>query len=209
MMVSKHTRQDTYRKSGIYKIYSHDKVYIGSSRCLYRRWSGHKRGLLRNIHFNKKLQSFYNEHGERSLTFEVIEFCSIENLYDKEKYYIMKFNSIQGGFNISAPYKNSGTKLSEEHKRKIREGHRKSKHINVVAFLKNLEKARVGFKVGIESGSLNMKTVRLGFKTSEETKLKQRIAKLGKKGIGKIKRKSSYLKGLKLVTRERGAILQN
>ena len=52
---------------GIYMIrnLSNNKVYIGQSTNINRRWNDHKMKLKNNIHYNEHLQKSYNKYGEK------------------------------------------------------------------------------------------------------------------------------------------------
>lgn len=91
--------------SGIYKIQSRsnpDLCYIGGSNNTKKRFSEHLSELKNNKHYNKKLQSYYNEHGKGDLMFVIITECDNNKLVELEKFYI---DSINPYFNI---YKNVG-----------------------------------------------------------------------------------------------------
>lgn len=89
---------------GIYLLsFNNDsKVYIGQSSNIERRCTTHKRELRLNKHENYRLQNAYNLYGEP--THRILEITSLENLTDREIYYINKFNSIKNGYNITYPY---------------------------------------------------------------------------------------------------------
>ena len=78
---------------GIYKItnLSNMKCYIGQSVLLRKRYIAHKNLLLSNSHHNKHLQNAYNK-GEK-IVFEVLEFCSIDDIDEREKMWISFFDS--------------------------------------------------------------------------------------------------------------------
>ena len=86
---------------GIYKITNiiNEKVYIGQSINILRRWNEHIRELNKNLHVNKYLQSSWNKYGEENFKFEIVEECKIEELNEKEVYYINKYNSYRNGYN--------------------------------------------------------------------------------------------------------------
>lgn len=94
---------------GIYKIQNaiNNKIYIGESLDILRRWEEHINELKNKIHYNKKLQNDWNKYGEENFTFNIISVLddSIENFLDKyilliyEDYYIKKYNSLNDGYN--------------------------------------------------------------------------------------------------------------
>lgn len=80
--------------SGIYKItntYS-GKIYIGSSRNVFKRMTEHKSLLRRGAHVNKELQKDWNNYGESVFDFSVAELAEIGKLGQKEFEYIKLFS---------------------------------------------------------------------------------------------------------------------
>ena len=73
---------------GIYKIETpNGSKYIGSSTNIYLRWAEHRSHLKRQTHHSARLQMAYIKHGD-DLLYEILELCSINNLNDREQYYI-------------------------------------------------------------------------------------------------------------------------
>jgi GIY-YIG catalytic domain/NUMOD3 motif len=58
---------------GVYQINGPDRVYIGSSDDIPRRWKTHLSQLRGGRHHNYRLQEAWNLHGEAAFTFEIIE----------------------------------------------------------------------------------------------------------------------------------------
>ena len=85
---------------GIYKITnnSNGKVYIGQSQNMYERWHQHYAALKSGHHPNKEMQSDWNK-SSRGFRWDVVEYCSLEKLNEREKYWIDKYNSIENGYN--------------------------------------------------------------------------------------------------------------
>lgn len=81
------------------------KKYIGQSRNIKSRWYGHKSDLRANRHGNKYLQYAFNKYKEEDFIFTILEHCTLEELTDKEVYWIAKFKTHNNryGFNQSAP----------------------------------------------------------------------------------------------------------
>ena len=79
--------------SGIYKITSTlkpERVYIGSSIDIPKRWKDHLRRLRKGDH-NFKLQNHFNKYGEEDLIFSIIEefqFISLDHLLSREDVYL-------------------------------------------------------------------------------------------------------------------------
>lgn len=109
----------------IYKITNKydGKIYIGQTvRTLEERMGEHKR----------KKQTYFDKHYKNTNDFivEIIDYAnSIEELNEKEKYYISKFNSIfPNGYNYCEGGDNTtGFRHSEESKRKMSE-HKKGRY---------------------------------------------------------------------------------
>lgn len=95
------------RKPCIYMIQNRidRKVYIGqTNRTLDERLRVHKSRLKRNSHENKYLQSAWNKYGEENFIFKVLENCSTDELDEREKFWIKKFDSINknNGYNFES-----------------------------------------------------------------------------------------------------------
>lgn len=78
------------KRSGIYEIKNkvNNNIYIGSAISLSDRKNLHFSQLKRGIHHSIILQKAYNKYGKNSLIFKILEYCNIENLIEKEQYYI-------------------------------------------------------------------------------------------------------------------------
>lgn len=138
--------------SGIYNIINliNGKRYIGSAFNFNTRKNTHFRELLKNIHKNSHLQAAYNLYKKDNFVFEIIEECKLEDLDDRERYWIHFYppeelynicyenptnptkgngeNAIKARIKISNSRK--GIKLppfTEEHKRKIGDSKRGKK----------------------------------------------------------------------------------
>ena len=81
---------------GIYCIYNNknNKRYIGQTIYLNRRWTQHKSKLKSHCHNNKLLQSDYDMYGIEVFEYIILEYCSLEELNNREKYWIKYYNSI-------------------------------------------------------------------------------------------------------------------
>jgi group I intron endonuclease len=110
-------------KSGIYKILnkSNGKFYIGSAVNIFHRWQTHLWRLNKNIHGNKHLQNSWNKHGSDVFEFQILEYCEVFQLIDREQYWIDCTNAVSLGYNKRAiAENNNGVKRSEEAKNKQR-----------------------------------------------------------------------------------------
>lgn len=124
--------EDLY-KTGIYKItcLANNKIYVGSA-CgsksiprkkngFYRRWNEHIKDLEANRHRNKHLQYAWNLYKKETFSFEIIEFCSLEEAKIREEYYITLYKSAnhEYGFNMLNGHLANYAKFTQEHKQKI------------------------------------------------------------------------------------------
>lgn len=89
---------------GIYCIENviNNKKYIGQSKNIRRRFWVHIHTLRKNEHCNKHLQMAWNLYGCEAFNFYIIEECLQKDLDDREKYYIMKYNTLRNGYNLNA-----------------------------------------------------------------------------------------------------------
>ena len=119
-----------YSRIGIYGIKNilNNKIYVGKTGMNFGdRWDNHKALLRGNKHDNPYLQNAWNKYGEESFEFIVIEDCQVEELNDKEMYWIKYYKELGLAYNLhnggDGGY-NLGQHLSEETKRKIGEKNR-------------------------------------------------------------------------------------
>ena len=110
---------------GIYGIHNiaNNKWYVGQSQDIRKRLNGHKNLLKKNQHHNKHLQRSYNQYGETSFEYEILELCTIDELDDLETKWIDVKMSKKNGYNMTNG--GGGTRgfhLAEETKEKIRKG---------------------------------------------------------------------------------------
>ena len=91
--------------TGIYKISNlyNNKVYIGKSIDIPRRFSEHRSSYEWSRTPNKPLYKAFKKYGVESFSFEVIEKCTKEQLNDREKYWIKYYDSTnpEKGYNIT------------------------------------------------------------------------------------------------------------
>lgn len=191
---------------GVYFIYcvSNKKIYIGSSKNIFKRWKSHFNKLKLNSHNNLHLQAAWNKYGELSFQFNIIEITN--NLIERESYYLSLlekefcFNqmSVKNGYAMTEELREKlrmarrGKKLTEEQrkarsllftgennpfygKKHTEETIKKLREINIK--ISQTEEAKKRIKEAIALARL----ANLGKKRSEETKEKIRLSKLGKK----------------------------
>lgn len=105
---------------GIYKITNNinNKCYIGQSINIHRRWNAHKRQKT-----NSHLCRAFKKYGIENFSFTIIEECSVDELDEKEKYWIRYYDSYRNGYNetIGGDGANGcGVKLTLEQVEQIR-----------------------------------------------------------------------------------------
>lgn len=96
-------------KTGIYKITNNinNKCYIGRAININRRWAVHKRrATIPNKEYDKYLYRAFRKYGIENFTFEILEECAINELDDKENYYILLYqsNDRDKGYNMTSGY---------------------------------------------------------------------------------------------------------
>ena len=77
---------------------THQK-YIGLSNNIARRLLEHSWALNNNRHSNTHLQRSWNKYGKDNFDMSIIEECSLEELPEREKYWIKYYDSFNNGFN--------------------------------------------------------------------------------------------------------------
>ena len=96
----------TQKVIGIYCIKNiiNNKVYIGSSKNIHKRWSNHKYNFKRfGTSVNPHLESAFKKYGINSFTFSILEVCNLEELEIRENYWMNTYNSRNNnfGYNIN------------------------------------------------------------------------------------------------------------
>lgn len=137
---------------GIYLIKNkiNGKCYVGQADNIERRWKEHKRHYKLEKHKNQLIYKAFNKYGIENFSFSIIEECLVEELDEKEIFYIDKYNTYafkenSNGYNMTLGGKtcrgcvhseeqnkrhsefmkgrtpvNKGVPMSEEQKEKLR-----------------------------------------------------------------------------------------
>lgn len=110
----------------IYKITNkiNGNIYIGQTiQTLAQRWGNHVHAALTEGHrdYTCPLHNAIRKYGKDNFEKIIIEECSIEELNDKEKYWIQYYNSYNNGYNASL----GG------------DGHQKYDYITIAEYFKN------------------------------------------------------------------------
>ena len=91
---------------GIYKItnINNEKIYIGQTKAGFEnRWRTHiRRGLKAEPTTNNKLYAEMWSEGPENFTWEIVEYCSENELNEKEKFYISFYKSMEWGYNAKS-----------------------------------------------------------------------------------------------------------
>lgn len=109
--------------SGIYAILcrGNSKIYIGQASQLTKRMQQHQCDLKGNRHINSYMQNSWNKYGSELFSFEVLEYCPIEELNSREAFWIDLLNTIcPNGFNYKTGGE-AGVSISEEARQNMRE----------------------------------------------------------------------------------------
>ena len=87
--------------SGIYCILNtvNNKRYIGKSNNIYKRWTGERSELRRNVFHNSHFQRAWNKYGEHAFQWFIIDVCPEEELMSREVEWIAYYNSYSDGYN--------------------------------------------------------------------------------------------------------------
>nr|DAL94186.1 MAG TPA: intron associated endonuclease [Caudoviricetes sp.] len=124
---------------GIYYIKNliNGKYYIGQSYDIEQRWRREKMYLRSDkTAWNAHLQNAWKKYGEDNFEFAVIEECTIENLDEREAYWIQFFDSFHNGYNKTiggsgmrgfVPW-NKGKTMPDEYRKTLSESHKGYKH---------------------------------------------------------------------------------
>lgn len=90
---------------GIYKITNkiNNNAYIGLSINIEKRWKNHiyRSKTKTNKEYDKVLYKAFRKYGINNFSFEVLEECKLEELYEKEKKWIKYYDTYHNGYNCS------------------------------------------------------------------------------------------------------------
>jgi hypothetical protein len=81
----------------IYQIQNkiNNKIYIGSTNNINKRWNNHKSKLNNKIHENSYLQAAWDKYGEENFEFSIIEQVNDQNRIEKEIFYLQETKSYE------------------------------------------------------------------------------------------------------------------
>jgi len=165
-------------KCGIYKITSPSgKIYIGQSSNIDWRWEQYQKYPSSYIG-QTRLYNSIQKYGYDNHKLEIIELCSVEQLDEKEVYWGLHFD-VLGTNGLVCRLGNGKGIISEITKKRMSDGI-KGKKLGKKSIGSGRKK---GFKMSddhkqkIGKALFGKPSNHLGFKDSEETLLKKRLAK--------------------------------
>lgn len=152
--------------SGIYIIRNtiNNKIYIGSSIDIQKRWNTHKRDLMKNIHHSIILQRAYNKYGENNFSYEIIENISNRDILISREQIWLDFFKPEYNICVTAG-SNLGRKFDTYKKKILTQEHKD-----------NISKSLIG-RPSTTKGKPSPLT---GTKRKEESNIKQSISMKGK-----------------------------
>lgn len=151
---------------GVYKIthIGSGKSYIGISKNIHRRWVQHK-SWVNTKNRRSAIYAAMQKYGIDAFSWQVIEQCDADSLEDRERHWIVVFDTFNNGYNLTA-------------------GGEYNKEVSVET-RKRMSKAQTGKKQSKETIdkriSRGKNHYRYGVAVSEETKEKIRKSLTGKK----------------------------
>ena len=175
--------KDNKNKSGIYKWTNKltNDIYVGQSKDLAKRFIKYF-----NLSYLKNRETLVIsraliKYGYSNFSLEILEYCDIANLTEREQYYFDKLNPEYNTLKIAGS--SLGRKLTEETKTKISKSlkgiYEKEKsalygrtHTEATKALMSLKKSKINKKTHTEETKDLMRQKALGRKHSEDTLLK-------------------------------------
>jgi group I intron endonuclease len=176
---------DFSKNSGIYCFYNfiNRKRYIGQAKSIRVRLKEHLFDLRRNQDLSNVLQNAWNKYEEENFHISIIEECAIEDLDEREIFWIKELHShvSEWGYNIAygGASGNRGIKRSDETKAKIsasKKGEKRTKE-----FCDEISKRMKGWNP-TEETRYKMSQSHMGIKYAKESWEKRLAAYPPKRG---------------------------
>lgn len=168
--------------TGIYCIRNtgNEKLYIGRSENIEKRFSQHRSCLKYGRHHCIHLQRAWKKYGKRSFVFEILTSCSVDKLIELEQYYID--NNVGKLYNVSNKATFGGDLITDHPNREqIIRQMTKSIH-QIVDNMSQEERARRWGRLGAKNGM---------YGKTHSTKARQKISEANIGGSGARGRKIS------------------
>lgn len=176
---SKVMRHHQMAGPGVYIIWDEvtAHIYIGSAKCMARRWAEHISQLRRGRHHNQRLQGAWHRGGPETLQCHILE--RVENsqqLVSVEQYWIDELNPQLNVLRVAG--KARGYKHTDAAREKIHSAATGRRHsLETKQLLAHLQRGKT---LSPETRA-KMSQSRKGHPTSESTREKLRMGRLGKK----------------------------
>lgn len=171
-------------KSGIYCIENIEtnKKYIGQAVDIQDRWRRHIGDLNRNAHCNDYLQNAWNKYGKDGFKFYIIESCDVEQLDEKEIYYIDFYNTMDRnyGYNMKSGGQLSSNKYSDEVKQKMSQSVKASYENSNLRDIRKKNAINQWSNIEIKQKIMGVNNGMYGKQHTEEAKQKMSAKKKGK-----------------------------
>lgn len=176
-----------------------DKVYIGQTiQTLQERWQGHCRKACSVNEANMQIKRAIFKYGKENFKIEELEKCKVEELDEKEIYYISLYNAFVKGYNSTKGGKSGAKKLklNTEQQNSCIELYKIGFSLRAIAKEFNVDKATV--KHVIERNSIKIRTTKTyKFSQEERSRIVEDSSYMNRKEIiAKWKISKSYLSQL-------------
>jgi group I intron endonuclease len=88
---------------------------VGQSRDIKSRWRDHRYNAFnpKDHNYNTHLYRSFRKYGLEKFSFEVLEECTVEELNQKEIYWIEKYNSFFNGYNLTFGGDGAGSEINK------------------------------------------------------------------------------------------------
>jgi group I intron endonuclease len=160
---------------GIYCIEIGERVYVGSSQNVAKRWNEHRKALEDGTHYNLKLLRAWRKYGPGE--FVIIETCERRELIEREQFWIDELRCVELGLNLS-PTAGSprGCKRSEAAIEKTRQSFKRMTSERKAEISRKISEANRGKKRSEETRARMSAAQRIPKVISNETREKLREA---------------------------------
>lgn len=138
-----------------------NKVYIGQTiQSLKDRWIEHCRKSCSNNEANMHIKRAILKYGKENFTIKELERCKIDQLDEREIYYISLYDSYNNGYNNTKGGKSGAKplKLNKEQQKECIELYKSGFSLRVIADDYNVDKATI--KHILDLNDINLRTTR-------------------------------------------------